>query len=112
MTKNHTRKFLQVQGFNLDDETLTELGAWMRWPYVFCASILTVGVALASPVILWTLSAIAIVTGAAFFTGATTTGYIFGGVMVGMATLVATTHICIPSIVFNALFNRKQPQPA
>ena len=158
MTKNHARKFLQVQGFNLDDETLTELGAWMRWPYVFCASILTVGVALASPVILWTLSAIAIATvflpshpfnyaydygvryltgtrplppstvqgkfscgvggvwliatGAAFFTGATSTGYILGGVMVGMATLVATTHICIPSIVFNALFNRKQPQPA
>ena len=153
MEKNHTRKFLQIQGFDLDDEALAEIGPWMRWPYVFCASILTVGVLLASPAVLWTLSTIAIATvflpshpfnylynhgvrhltgtrplppgtaqgkfscgvggvwliatGAAFFAGATTVGYVLGGVLVAMATLVATTHLCIPSMVFNALFGRK-----
>ena len=35
-----------------------------------------------------------------------------GGVMAAMATLVAATHICIPSIIYNALFNREQTQPA
>ncbi|MBW1761490.1 MAG: DUF4395 family protein [Deltaproteobacteria bacterium] len=158
MAKNHTRKYLQIQGFNLDDDALAEIGQWMRWPYVFCASILAVGVALASPGIIWTLSAIAIATvflpshpfnyvynygvrhltgtcplpqgtvqgkfscgvggvwlvgtGAAFFTGATTVGYVSGGVMVAMATLVATTHVCIPSMIYNAFFERKQTQPA
>jgi len=53
-----------------------------------------------------------IATGAAFFNGATTLGYVLGGVMAVMATLVATTHICIPSIIYNALFNREQAQPA
>jgi hypothetical protein len=158
MEKNHTRKYLQIQGFNLDDDALAEIGPWMRWPYVFCASILTVGVVLASPWIIWSLAAIAIstvflpshpfnyaynygvrhltgtcrlppgtvqgkfscgvggvwliATGAAFFTGATTVGYVLGGVMAAMATLVATTHICIPSMVYGLLFDRKQSQPA
>jgi hypothetical protein len=71
---------------------------------------LVTGVALASPWIIWTLSAIAI--GAAFFTGATTVGYVLGGALAGVATLVATTHICIPSMIYNALFERKQTQPA
>ena len=62
MEKNHTRKYLQIQGFNLDDDALAEIGPWMRWPYVFCASILTVGVVLASPWIIWSLAAIAIST--------------------------------------------------
>jgi len=39
-------------------------------------------------------------------------GYVLGRVMVAMATLVAATHVCIPSMVYNALFERKQPQPA
>jgi len=153
MEKNYTRKFLQIQGFDLDDEALAEIGAWMRWPYVLCASILTVGVVLASPAILWTLSTVAIATvflpyhpfnyvynygarhltgtrplppgtvqgkfscgvggvwliatGAAFFTGATTAGYVLGGVLVAIATLLATTQLCIPSVIFNALFGRK-----
>ena len=153
MEKNYTRKFLQIQGFDLDDEALAEIGAWMRWPYVLCASILTVGVALASPAILWTLSTVAIATvflpyhpfnyvynygvrhltgtrplppgtvqgkfscgvggvwliatSAAFFTGAATVGYVLGGVLVAIATLLATTQLCIPSVIFNALFGRK-----
>ena len=158
MEQNHTRKHLQIQGFHLDDDTLAEIGPWMRWPYVLCASMLVTGVALASPWIIWTLSAIAIATvflpshpfnyvynhgvrhltgtrplprgtaqgkfacgvggvvlvaiGAAFFTGATTVGYVLGGVLAAVATLVATTHICIPSMIYNALFERKQTQPA
>ena len=158
MNKDHTRKELQIQGHYLDDEALAEIGPWMRWPYVLCASILITGVVLASPWILWVLSAIAIATvfmqdhpfnylynhgvrrftrtrplpastaqgkfacgvggawliatGAAFFVGATTLGYVLGGPLAVVATLVATTHICIPSRVYNALFNRKQTQPA
>jgi hypothetical protein len=156
MNIEHTRKYLQIQGFDLDDETLAEVGPWMRWPYVLCASILVTGVALASPWILWALAAIAIstvflpshpfnyvynygvrhltgtralppgtaqgkfscgvggiwliATGAAFFIGATTLGYVLGGVLAAVATLVATTHVCIPSMIYNALFERKQPQ--
>jgi hypothetical protein len=153
MSKNHTRKFLEAQGYDFDDVTLRELGPWMRWPYVFCASILITGVALASPAILWTLAVIAGATvflpshpfnylynyvvrhltgtrplppgtvqgrfacgtgsimlvgiGYAFLTGAATVGYVLGGTMAAMATLVATTHICIPSLVYTALFGRK-----
>ena len=40
MNQNHTCKQLQIQGHYLDDEALAEIGPWMRWPYVFCASIL------------------------------------------------------------------------
>jgi len=158
MNTNHTKKYLQIQGFDLDDDTLAEIGPWMRWPYVLCASLLTVAVVLASPWMLWGLSTIAIATvflpshpfnylynhgvrhltgtrplppgtaqgkfacgvagtwmiatGAAFFVGATTVGYVLGGSMVPIAALVATTHICIPSMIYNALFTRKQPQPA
>ena len=158
MDKNHTRKYLQLQGFNLDDEALAEIGPWMRWPYVFCASILIAGVVLASPWVIWTLATVAIstvflpshpfnyvynhgvryltgtrrlppgtvqgkfacgvggvwllATGAAFYTGATTVGYVLGGVMAAMATLVATTHVCIPSIIYKALFGRPLWQTA
>ena len=158
MEKNHTRKHLQIQGFNLDDEALAEIGPWMRWPYVFCASLVTMGVVLASPWVIWSVAAFATatvflpshpfnyvynygvrhltgtrplppgtaqgkfacgtggvwlaVTGAAFFTGATTAGYVLGGVLAAVATLVATTHVCIPSMVYNLLFERKQAQPA
>lgn len=153
MFTNHNRKFLGLQGYDFDDKTLRELGHWMRWPYVFCASILITGVALASPAVIWTLAVIAGATvfmpshpfnyiynhgvryltgtrplprgtmqgkfacgigalwlagtGYAFFTGATTVGYVLGGVMAVMATLVATTNICIPSLVYRALFGRK-----
>jgi hypothetical protein len=47
-------------------------------------------------------------TGYAFFTGATMLGYVLGGVMVAIATLVATTQLCIPSLVYKLLFGPKQ----
>ena len=53
-----------------------------------------------------------LVTGAAFFVGATTLGYVLGGVMAARATLVASTQICIPSMIYNALFNTEQTRPA
>ena len=156
MERNHTRKHLEIQGHHLDDEALAEIGPWMRWPYVWCSSLLIVGVVLASPWFIWTLAAIAfgtlflpshpfnylynygvrhltgtrplprstaqgkfacgvgavwmVGTGAAFFAGATTLGYVSGGVLASVATLVAATHVCIPSMIYNALFQRKQPQ--
>lgn len=158
MNIDHTRKHLQIQGFNLDDQALAELGPWMRWPYVLCASILVVGVVLASPWILWVLAAIAIptvflpshpfnyvynygvrhltgtrplppgtpqgkfacgvggvwliATGAAFYMGATTVGYVLGGVLAAIATLVATTHVCIPSMIYNAITGTKPSEDA
>jgi len=48
MNTEATRKRLQVQGFDFDDATLAEIGPWMRWPFVFCAGLLVVGVVLAS----------------------------------------------------------------
>lgn len=36
--------------------------------------------------------------------GYTTAGYAFGGSLVAMATLVSTTDICIPSLVYRMLF--------
>jgi hypothetical protein len=62
MEKNHTRKHLEIQGHCLNDEALAEIGPWMRWPYVWCSSLLIVAVALASPWFLWILAAIAIGT--------------------------------------------------
>jgi hypothetical protein len=50
-----------------------------------------------------------VVTGLAFHGGATTAGYVLGGVLTGVALLVATTHFCIPSLVYNALFERHRP---
>ena len=35
-------------------------------------------------------------------------GYIAGAIIASVATLVATTDICIPSMIYNALFNRGQ----
>jgi hypothetical protein len=53
---------LEAQGFlGLDDATLTELGPWLRWSPVICTIVMTVGVILQSPAILWGLAAIAFV---------------------------------------------------
>lgn len=34
-------------------------------------------------------------------------GYMAGGILVSVATLVSTTDICIPSMIYNFLFKRK-----
>ena len=60
MEKNHTRKQLQIQGFDLGDDALTEIGPYMRWAPAICASFMAVGTVLASPWVLWALAATAI----------------------------------------------------
>jgi hypothetical protein len=45
-------------------------------------------------------SAWLLVTGALFGAGYGVAGYVLGFTFVGTATLVATTHICLPSIMF------------
>ncbi len=46
-------------------------------------------------------------TAAAFTAGAPVVGYVLGGVLTAVAGLVATTHFCIPSLVYGALFGRR-----
>lgn len=153
MNIQHTKKQLEIQGFNLNDEELREIGPYMRWATVFCASTMALGTALGSPWILWGLATTAIagvflpshpfdyaynygvrhltgtrplppntpqrhfacglagtwliVTGVAFYFGADTAGYILGASIAAPAALVAVTHVCIPSYVYNALFAKK-----
>jgi hypothetical protein len=42
-----------------------------------------------------------------FYIGLNIWGYIVGGILVSIATLVSTTDICIPSMIYNLLFKRK-----
>jgi hypothetical protein len=43
-------------------------------------------------------------TGALFFAGFDIAGYVVGVALIATAALVATTHFCIPSTVYGALF--------
>jgi hypothetical protein len=45
-----------------------------------------------------------IFTAYAFSSGATTLGYVLGGSLVVVGTLVSTIHLCIPSMIFRAIF--------
>ncbi len=45
-------------------------------------------------------SAWLVATGLLFASGYDAAGYVLGGALVAVAALVATTHICIPSIIF------------
>ena len=47
-----------------------------------------------------------VATAWAFQSGALIAGYILGGALTGIAVLVSTTDICIPSMIYNALFCR------
>jgi hypothetical protein len=53
-----------------------------------------------------------IATGLAFFLGADTAGYVLGGLFASVAGLVSVTHICIPSMIYNALFGVKLGETA
>lgn len=146
------RRRLEAQGYcGLDDATLREIGPWLRWAPALCALSMLVGVALASPAILWALAATALLgvwlpfhpfdllynfgarhltgtrplphhgpqrrfacgiatfwlvaTGWLFHSGATTLGYALGIPLILVAGLVSVTDICIPSLIYNALFN-------
>jgi hypothetical protein len=47
-----------------------------------------------------------VATAWAFQSGALIVGYILGGALTGIAVLVSTTDICIPSMIYNMLFPR------
>jgi hypothetical protein len=49
-------------------------------------------------------SAMVLATALAFETGHMMAGYFIGGVMIGVATLVSTTDICIPSLIYRSIF--------
>ena len=51
-------------------------------------------------------------TGAAFTADAAIVGYAMGGLLTVMASLVALTHFCIPSLIYGALFGRGRRAPA
>ena len=45
-------------------------------------------------------------TGGLFYGGFDIAGYLLGGALVAVAALITVTHICIPSLVYRALFGR------
>lgn len=49
-------------------------------------------------------------TGAAFALDAETLGYVLGGSLTVVAAIVATTHFCIPSLVYGFLFGPPRPR--
>lgn len=49
-----------------------------------------------------------VATALVFQSGALIAGYILGAALTGVAVLVATTDICIPSMIYNALFLRSR----
>jgi hypothetical protein len=51
-------------------------------------------------------------TGAAFGADAAIVGYAMGGLLTAMASIVALTHFCIPSLIYGALFGRGTRAPA
>jgi hypothetical protein len=141
------RTLLDIQGFDdVDDETLGRTEQWLRFAPAVCGAIAAAGTAMASPLTLWGLAAIAaagailpfhpfdliynegvrritggprlpdnraprrfacglasawlLTTGGLFAAGYSPPAYALGAALVAVATLVATTHICIPSIIF------------
>jgi Domain of unknown function (DUF4395) len=52
-------------------------------------------------------SAWLIATGWAFYAGMNTVGYALGIPLILVAALVSVTHICIPSMIYNALFSKQ-----
>ncbi len=47
-----------------------------------------------------------VATALAFQSGYLISGYVLGGALTGIALLVSTTDICIPSMIYNAVFLR------
>jgi hypothetical protein len=55
------RRRLEVQGFSgLSDESLREVGSWLRLTPALCTTIVMIGTALALPALLWVLVPIAL----------------------------------------------------
>jgi len=45
-------------------------------------------------------------TGAVFWVDAAIVGYAMGGILTAMASIVALTHFCVPSLIYGAVFTR------
>lgn len=148
-----TRKRLNIQGLaDVDDAALAPVAPWLRMAFGGCAVLAAAGTVLASPTILWLLTAIAalaalfpvhpfdlvynhgirhltktgalpkrraqtrfacgvgaiwlVATALAFQSGSLILGYVLGGALTSIALLVSTTDICIPSMIYNAVFLR------
>ncbi len=55
------RRRLEAQGFlGLDEVGIAEIGPWLRWSPALCAVFMATGTILASPPMLWTMAAIAL----------------------------------------------------
>ena len=52
-----------------------------------------------------------IATAVTFEAGVDTAGYVLGGMLAGAMALVALLHVCIPSILYSALFARRVLRP-
>ena len=150
-----TRARLDVQGLcDISDEVLASVTPWHRMAFFLCASLAGVGTLLASPTILFSLTAVSapaallpfhpfdlfynygirhlrntgplpprraqskfacgvatvwlVATALAFGAGMSVLGYILGALLTGVGMLVGTTDICIPSMIYNALFLRSK----
>ena len=56
-----TRRRLEIQGFiGLSDESLREVGPWLRFTPALCTGIVMIGTVLALPALLWVLVPIAL----------------------------------------------------
>jgi len=149
------RSRLEAQGFGgLDDAALQELAPWLRWSPALGMLLMTIGVALTSPAVLWALAGTTflgtllpfhpfdllynygvryltgtgplpkqrpqrrfacgvatvwlVATGLAFYVGSSTAGFALGIPLILVAALVSVTHFCIPSIIYNTIFNRSE----
>ena len=62
MTASTTvRARLEAQGFcDLDEASLAELAPWLRWSPALCTLVMILGVAMESPIVLWSLAVIAL----------------------------------------------------
>lgn len=99
------RSRLETQGFcGLDDATLEEVGPWLRWAPSLCTLCMAAGVLRRFACGIATVWLV--VTGWAFHSGALALGYALGIPLILVAALVSITHICIPSLIYNALFRR------
>lgn len=154
-----TRRRLDVQGFDrVPERELASVAPWLRLAFGLCAALGAAATALASPIFLLALAAIAAAGAASpvhpfdllynhgvrrrtgtgplprrgapsrfacglgatmvtveagcFYAGYATAGYVLGVMLTATATLVATTDICIPSMIFRALFGPPRIRPS
>jgi hypothetical protein len=150
-----TRCRLNIQGLgDISDEVLASTAPWHRMAFGLCSVLAGLGTILASPVILFSLIAVAgpaallpfhpfdliynfgirhlrktgplpprmaqarfacglasvwlAATAMAFRADMLVLGYVLGGALTAIGLLVATTDICIPSMIYNAVFLRSR----